>query len=376
MSQDPDFVHALPSMITNSEHWPKVEVESWRLARSLGDPEQAVLFDQVRPEDVHQGFVGDCGLLAALSSLGRHPQKIKSLFDTQQLTEDGKYGVWLYDLQAKKWEKIIVDEYIPCCTVKGEVTPFSVRPTGEELWVMLLEKALAKWCGRYMALSFGDTMWYLAVLTGPKEMFRYIRKPGTQSWKKVKPRAESMKSRDCHDVKWRSASWGMTGQDSLYKKLRDAMADKHVVTCAISIQGQGMEAQLTQGLYNLHCYSMLRCFDEVLDNGKAIRFVQLRNPWGHGEWEGDWSDFGWGALSMGRLRSQRWQENPKLRDRLAVGLKDDGIFYMSFEDWANIYTWVDIVPVGGKPIPPDEDDEDGEDEPQSSGGFLSGWFGW
>ena len=104
-------MHGTPSMITNSEQKPKVEVEEWRLARSLGDPNQAVLFDQVRPEDVHQGFVGDCGLLAAL---GRHAQKIKSLFDSQHLTEDGKYGVWLYDLQAKRWEKVIVDEYIPC----------------------------------------------------------------------------------------------------------------------------------------------------------------------------------------------------------------------------------------------------------------------
>lgn len=36
-----------------------------------------------------------------------------------------------------------------------------------------------------------------------------------------------------------------------------------------------------------------------------MRFVQLRNPWGHDEWGGPWSD-----------RSDEWKANPKIQKGL------------------------------------------------------------
>jgi hypothetical protein len=39
-----------------------------------------------------------------------------------------------------------------------------------------------------------------------------------------------------------------------------------------------------------HAYTLLSAA-EVLDiNGNTVRLVKLRNPWGSGEWNGDWSD--------------------------------------------------------------------------------------
>ena len=44
------------------------------------------------PKDVHQGSLGDCWLMAALSCLSDHPQKLKSLFGSRHITEDG----WIF----------------------------------------------------------------------------------------------------------------------------------------------------------------------------------------------------------------------------------------------------------------------------------------
>lgn len=52
--------------------------------------------------------------------------------------------------------------------------------------------------------------------------------------------------------------------------------------------------------------------------------MQLRNPWGMMEWEGPWSD-----------NSREWETalGIKARERLHVEFKDDGTFWMSWEDF-------------------------------------------
>lgn len=42
------------------------------------------------------------------------------------------------------------------------------------------------------------------------------------------------------------------------------------------------------GLANNHAYSLIKT-QQAPVNGREEKFVNLRNPWGHGEWKGDWS---------------------------------------------------------------------------------------
>lgn len=51
-----------------------------------------------------------------------------------------------------------------------------------------------------------------------------------------------------------------------------------------------------------------------------VDLVQLRNPWGNFEWKGRWSD-----------KSDCW--NKKLKKELNFEAKDDGIFWMDFDDF-------------------------------------------
>lgn len=52
----------------------------------------------------------------------------------------GKYSVRLFDITQNRWRTITVDDNIP--TRNGN--PIFAKPNGKELWVVLLEKAVAK----------------------------------------------------------------------------------------------------------------------------------------------------------------------------------------------------------------------------------------
>lgn len=47
------------------------------------------------------------------------------------------------------------------------------------------------------------------------------------------------------------------------------------------------------------------------------KLVKMRNPWGRGEWQGDWSD-----------SSYKWTDSVK--EMLNYSNQDDGIFFMTF----------------------------------------------
>jgi len=59
---------------------------------------------------------------------------------------------------------ISVDDYIPCA--KDTASPKFSTPKDTEIWVMLLEKAFAKFCGGYANLEGGITIWAIRALTG------------------------------------------------------------------------------------------------------------------------------------------------------------------------------------------------------------------
>jgi len=66
----------------------------------------------------------------------------------------------------------------------------------------------------------------------------------------------------------------------------------------------------------------------VIRDGEE-RIIQMRNPWGTGEWKGDWSD-----------KSSKW--TPELKQRLNFQEKDDGIFWIKIEDFCKQFSEVTV----------------------------------
>lgn len=89
-----------------------------------------------------------------------------------------------------------------------------------------------------------------------------------------------------------------------------------------SSYGQGENVN-ELGIVSGHAYSLISTH-EVRVGNKNWRLCKLRNPWGRGEWTGDWSD-----------GSKLW--TPKLRKDLECIEGDDGIFFMCVEDYVSNY---------------------------------------
>lgn len=59
---------------------------------------------------------------------------------------------------------------------------------------------------------------------------------------------------------------------------------------------------------------------EFNHEGKEVKLLKLRNPWGSGEWTGDWSD-----------KSELW--TPELKKKVGFVDGNDGIFFIELEDY-------------------------------------------
>lgn len=92
--------------------------------------------------------------------------------------------------------------------------------------------------------------------------------------------------------------------------------------------GQG-EEQTALGVISGHAYSFITAKEFMHDN-KLVRLCMLRNPWGQGEWTGDWSD-----------KSPLWTD--ALRKEIGCNDADDGTFHIPFEDYLDQYAWTSIA---------------------------------
>jgi hypothetical protein len=82
------------------------------------------------------------------------------------------------------------------------------------------------------------------------------------------------------------------------------------------------------GLVAGHAYSVISAIEK-----KGIKLLNIRNPWGQFEWDGDWSD-----------KCPKW--TPELIKEFNAVLDDkDGTFWMSFDDFTAKFDSLDVCRV-------------------------------
>ena len=64
--------------------------------------------------------------------------------------------------------------------------------------------------------------------------------------------------------------------------------DEQKFQLVASSLGQG-ESKNAMGIIAGHAYSVIE-IHEFFDDHQQVRLLKMRNPWGHSEWTGDWSD--------------------------------------------------------------------------------------
>lgn len=164
-----------------------------------------------------------------------------------------KAGIYLLRFFLNGQETpVVVDDFLPV-TPRGNPAFASCRDG--EIWVSLLEKAWAKLHGTYARTEGGLPCFAASHIMGvPAESFH-------------------------HDAE-------SENPEAFYNMLKQA--DRRNFTMMAASHGQG-ENRNEEGVISGHAYSLIS-IHEVKSEGQTVRLLRLRNPWGSGEWQGDWSD--------------------------------------------------------------------------------------
>jgi len=303
--------------------------------------ERPQLFEgEIEPKDLCQGAVGDCWLVAAFASASEFPDAIRNMFLTKEYNPRGMYKVRIYDPQRKKWVVMKVDDRIPC--EKGTKKPRFMRPNGNELWAIILEKAYAKLCGSYAKMAGGFVLWGWLSMTGDN-VFQMSVDPKTHTWK----REDMVAIEDEKDKRacgFRSTKekynndqvWTLLKKYDYQKALMSASIGKMEYRESDGPAGEQMLER--EGLVAGHAYSVISAFEVsekagfvIKPGGKTFKLLKLRNPWGTYEWKGDWSD-----------KSSLWKKYPSIAKQVGFEDADDGAFWMEFDDFKKVYTRINV----------------------------------
>ena len=276
------------------------DVEGWetlkwcRVEEIYDSKDYTVFVDGSTMDDIVQGTLGDCYFLSALGSLCAYKDFFDKLFHIKEKTKEHVYGVYIYI--NGKWELVLVDDYFPYQGSRFKQFVFG-SSSDNEIWVALLEKAWAKVNGCYAKIACGGE---------PNEVFDVLTEAYSEK----------------HAI-------NKNTKENIWKILEEGQGKGYVMTAGTSGDTSGLNIE-EMGLSPAHAYTFLKTYR--VDTGNGIeRIVKLRNPWGNGEWSGAWSD-----------ASKKWNESTKKQCEYQED-RDDGVFYMSFDDFVKYYVTMGIV---------------------------------
>ena len=277
-------------LFTDVDGWEKY---NWcRVEDIVNSKNYQVFEDGISPDDIIQGSIGDCYFLSAIGSLCKRSHYIDKLFFTKEKTKEHLYGVFIY--LNGRWKLVLIDDFLPFSGKRFKKFAFS-SSGGKELWVALLEKAWAKINGSYAKIGCGGS---------PTEVFDVL----TEAYSDQIPVNPYYR-------------------DYIWETMHDAEKKGYIMTAGTSsdifnlnLEGVGLSAG--------HAYTVLGVME--IDTGKGLeKVVRLRNPYGNGEFNGDWSDY-----------SKKW--TPELKTKYNLVVKDDGDFYIGYDDFLNYYITLGI----------------------------------
>ena len=254
---------------------------------------------RILSDDVKQGELGDCYFLSILSTLGENPERIKKLFPKSKISDKGIYecDVYIHGQQIP----IVIDDYFPVIeneSQKTEIAFAGINQSSKSIWPMLLEKVWAKCNLSYEDIINGNSADAFEFLC-PAPFDTYFHNSETKN---------------------------------LFDTIKDAIKKGYIVVSDITVtENTNLDYLSKMGLVTNHAYNVI---DTVVlkQNETEVKLLKIKNSWGTNEWKGDWSD-----------NSGKWTEN--FRKVVGLEIKQDGIFWMAYEDFIQFYTSTHICQI-------------------------------
>uniref|UniRef100_A0A3Q3JEG5 Calpain catalytic domain-containing protein n=1 Tax=Monopterus albus TaxID=43700 RepID=A0A3Q3JEG5_MONAL len=244
-------------------------------------PNPSFVLDGASRFDFGQGELGDCWFLASIGALTCQRHFLEWVVRLEQTFDKDYCGLFHFRFwRFGKWVDVVIDDKLP--TIYGKLI-FVHSKNRNEFWPALLEKAYAKVCGSYSDLSGGSLSEAMMDFTGGVHMCIQLSQPP-------------------------SNLWDLMNRAGKYHTL---------MGCGTHHTPQGKtyaNNELPNGLVSGHAYTVTG----ILSQRQVVNLVRLWNPWGHGEWKGDWSD---SSVSM-QHQTQKKNIISKLSDFNRMNLED------------------------------------------------------
>jgi len=262
--------------------------------------------------DINQGTIGDCWFLAALANLAENKdyfQLVVPDVTEKRVFNDNYAGIFRFRFwKFGQWIEVIIDDYLP--TKPSRKHPFGggllylYSVDKNEFWSALLEKAYAKLNGGYGSLEGGLAIEATTDFTGGV--------PELMNLENLKLQPEN-----------------------LFRIFKRSYERKNFMTCTMVRRDIARNREgISLGLVSGHAYTISKIIEIKLpgETGR-LKLLRIRNPHGnYKEWKGAWSD-----------RDENWNSIPEtIKGELCVRFKDDGEFYMTFDDFLKYFGQVQI----------------------------------
>ncbi len=247
-------------------------------------------------QDVIQGELGDGYFLSTLSALAENPKNITNIIQNSKVS-DGVYEATIY-IHGEP-VKVSVDDSFPVANA-SKIAFAGINDNTGSIWPMTLEKIWAKCNKSYEDIIPGNSSDAFEFLT-PAPFDNYFHTQDISS--------------------------------SLFNIIQEASNKNYIILADITeTKNTNLDTLSKMGLITNHAYSVIGTAVLKKPNGNEIQLIKMKNIWGTNEWIGDWSD-----------KSLKWTQEFKK----AVGLqeKEDGIFWMSYDDYLQFYTTTHIAQV-------------------------------
>lgn len=205
----------------------------------------------------------------------QYPQIIKQIL---QQTKEDLFEV-TFCLSGEKVKVLVIDLFSCKKTI-----PAISQSKSKDIWVLIIEKAWATVSGSYENTVSGNSLEALRALTGaPTKYFDH---------EKI---------------------------EHVWKDMVRAKNQGFIICCSVGEEGESEDKVKSKGLVDDHAYAIISVYDV-----EGNKLIEMYNPWGKKEWQGDWSK-----------NSEKW--TPELRKKLGVTEEENGIFFMCYEDYMNFF---------------------------------------